>query len=153
MAEERVPIPGSAPEHGAETASLSALPPSHLLTVTIVLRRPPGAPDLSETLLSGESISRDEASRFMEADPSDVEAVKKFADAYDLNVSEVNPASRTVKVTGSVTSLESAFGIRLESSGGARTYSGPLTVPAALAGKIVAVLGLDNRAVARSAHQ
>ncbi len=153
MSDERVPIPGSAPEHGTETAPISTLPPGQLITVTIVLRRPPAAPDFGETLLSGESISRDDASRFMDADPADVDAVRNFAGAYDLSVSDVNPASRTVKVTGTKTSLESAFGIRLGSVGGARTYSGPLTVPAALAGKIVAVLGLDNRAIARSANQ
>ena len=153
MSHDRVPIPGSAPEHGSETAPLSALPPGQLITVTIVLRRPPGAPDDGETLLSGAPVSREDASRFMDADPADIDAIRSFAGAYDLSVSELNPASRTVKVTGSVTSLESAFGIKLGSVGGARTYNGPLTVPAALAEKIVAVLGLDNRAVARSAHQ
>ena len=61
----------------------------------------------------------------------------------------MNPAARTVKVEGAATDFNRAFGIDLSSFGNYVSYSGPITVPESLASVVVAVLGLDNRPVAR----
>jgi len=150
MTGARAEIPGSAPLHSGDTQK-SALASNQLLTATILLRRSPGSPDIGEQLLSGdfEPISRDAAAAQLAADPQDIEAVESFARQYGLTVTSVNPASRTIKVEGMAVDFDRAFGIHLGSFGNYVSYSGPITVPESLAGVVVAVLGLDNRPVAR----
>ncbi|HWF46239.1 MAG TPA: protease pro-enzyme activation domain-containing protein [Bryobacteraceae bacterium] len=133
MADERVPIPGSAPVH-ASAAQLTAAPPNEVLDVTIMLRRPsPGA---------------------MAADPNDLAAVRSFVQSYGLQVVAENPDARTMKVQGTAAQMQQAFGVALRVSGNAPTpefvtYQGSLTVPKQLDGVIIAVLGLDRRPVAK----
>lgn len=146
----RVEIPGSAPLHSGD-GERSGVSPGEQLTATILLRRRPGAVDIGEQLLSGsfKPISRDAAAEQMGADPQDLQAVESFARGCGLTVTSANPAARTVKVEGTATDFNRAFGINLSSFGNYVGYSGPLTVPESLAGIIIAVLGLDNRPVAR----
>lgn len=133
MAEERVPIPGSAPVHASE-AHFTAAPADTVLDVTIMLRRPsPGA---------------------MAADPQDLTAVRNFVQSYGLRVISENPDARTMKVEGTVSQFQAAFGVTLQQTGGAGghqflTYQGPLSIPKQLKGIIVAVLGLDRRPAAK----
>ena len=154
MAEGRVEIPGSVPEHGNETRVFAAFPPDRQITATIVVRRRRDAPEVGEQLLAGDfqAVSRENSAEIIGADPADLQAVENFAAAYNLAVSRTDASSRTVKLTGSATSFESAFDVRLGQFGDTRSYSGPLSVPTALGGVIVAVLGLDTRPIARSAH-
>ena len=77
-----------------------------------------------------------------------MEAVSEFAQEAGLEVIEADAAKRTVKVSGLASTLAKAFGVELRSSGDYVSYSGPVTVPEELAGKIMAVLGLDNRPIA-----
>ncbi len=146
----RAEIPGSAPLHSSD-AQESGLGPERNLAATIVLRRRPGTSDTGEQLLSGnfEPVSRDAAAELIGADPEDLQAVESFAREYGLTVSSVNPAGRTMRVKGTATDFNRAFGIHLSSFGNFVSYSGPITVPESLAGVVVAVLGLDNRPVAR----
>lgn len=133
MADERVPIPGSAPAH-ASAAHLTAAPQNEVLEVTIMLRRPhPGA---------------------MTADPNDLAAVCNFVRSYGLQVVAENPDARTMKVQGTAAQMQAAFGVSLKVSGSASgqefvTYQGPLTIPKQLDGIVIAVLGLDRRPVAK----
>jgi kumamolisin len=65
-----------------------------------------------------------------------------------------NPDARTIKAQGTAAQMQAAFGVTLEVAGEAAsrqfvTYEGPLTVPKQLDGVIVAVLGLDQRPVAK----
>jgi kumamolisin len=80
-------------------------------------------------------------------------AVSSFARHYGLTVSEENAATRTVRVQGSAEQMDEAFGIRLSwcTEQGKRflTYKGPLSIPKSLAGIVIAVLGLDQRPVAK----
>ena len=146
----RIPIAGSAPQHSDGLQS-STLSPEQQLTATIVLRRRPGSQDIGEQLLSGhfEPISRDEAASTIGADPQDIAAVEAFAQQYDLQLTSADPATRRVKVSGSVRNLEKAFGVELRNYGNYVSYRGPLTVPESLSDSIIAVLGLDTRPVAR----
>jgi len=77
----------------------------------------------------------------------------RFAAEHGLDVTLQHPARRLIKLAGPVAKLEVAFGTRLqyfEHNGRRfRTRTGPLTMPVNLSDKIEAVLGLDNRPVAR----
>ena len=156
--EQRVAIPGSAAFH---TSGGSWLPVDAGLTIspTIVIRRAKRAGDVSEQLLSGSlRMSRDEAEAFLRVDPADLAAVQAFAQGYGLRVIAENAEARTVQVEGSVTQVGQAFGVEIKLRVDAQgqkylSYRGELTVPGDLAGIVMAVLGLDQRPVARSVGQ
>ncbi len=94
-------------------------------------------------------MSREEAAGTLGADPAELQQVSEFAASYGLTVTQANPAQRAVKASGSVAQMEAAFDVKLHSCGGHLCYDGPLNIPASLDGIIEAVLGLDQRPVAR----
>ena len=151
MNNERTEIAGSAPQHSEGASRSGPVAAGEQLTATIVLRRRPGSPHVAEQLLSGnfEPVSREQAEQLTAAAPQDVSAVEAFAKQYGLDVVEADAAKRIVKVGGSVEALSRAFGVQLGSFGNYTSYSGPITVPASLDGVVIAVLGLDNRPIAR----
>jgi kumamolisin len=131
--------------------------PAARLEATILVRRRPGsaASERIDAIQRGEApgLSREEAQAALEADPKDFDRVTGFAAAHGLTVIESSPARRSLRVAGTVAQMEAAFGTRLRSCemGGREyiCYEGALSIPAALDGIIVAVLGLDQRPVAR----
>jgi hypothetical protein len=88
--------------------------------VTIVLRR------------SGQSTT---------ADPADLAAVRRFALGHNLQIERESAAERSVRVSGTTEQMNRAF------RGESRSES---TIPLALRGIAIAVLGLDERAIAKS---
>ena len=99
------------------------------------------------------AIPREQAAEFLGTDPEDFRRVADFAVSFGLTVTESSPPKGSVGVSGTVSQMEAAFGIKLLSckTGGNVyvTYEGILTIPAALDQIVVAVLGLDRRPVAR----
>ncbi len=88
------------------------------------------------------------------ADPADIELVRQTLTGLGLEVTAVHPASRRVKVAGTLGELSGVFGVTLQQvtstgPGGQvvthRYREGALYLPAALAGVVLAVLGLDTR--------
>jgi kumamolisin len=113
---------------------------------------------VKQQLLSGEfpEISREEAIQAMKADPNDMAAVQSFLQQHGLTIVKENPDARTLQIAGTVRQVDEAFGTQLGWVGDAKgrqhlSYQGPLSVPQSLAGVIVAVLGLDQRPMARHA--
>jgi len=152
-----VPLPGS-----ERTQLRSAVPtgttldPHATITVTLILRRRAEVPD--ELVTGPQTITTGELTERYGALPSDVELVRSTLQGLGLTVTEVHAGSRRVKVSGSVAAQSAAFGTTLTQvtsdhlgTGPAthRYRSGSLSIPAALDGVVVAVLGLDNRPVAR----
>jgi kumamolisin len=82
-----------------------------------------------------------------------VAAVKSLAERYGLNVANVDQKRRVVELTGPASNMEEAFGTELHDyTIGARTYRGrrgPLLLPTETTLYVEAVLGLDNRPVAK----
>ena len=88
-----------------------------------------------------------------------MDLVRQTLTSRGLEVTAVHPATRRVKVAGSLADLASAFGTTLRQAvspapGGRgqvthRYREGPLSVPAELDGVVIAVLGLDTRPQAR----
>jgi kumamolisin len=152
---ERFVIPGSE----ARNSSVGGWLPvdaEQRITPTIVIRRSSRVGDISEQLLSGSwrQASRAETESFLRVDPDDLAAVFAFAQQCGLTVIAENAEARTVKVQGSVAQIGEAFGIqvqwKLEPDGQKYlSYQGALTIPEELAGIVEAVLGLDQRPVAR----
>ena len=128
---------------------------NQMLTVTVLLRRAPSAPNIEKELLSGDfqPVARDNAAATIGADPADLAAVRAFLDRYGLKVIDENLAARTLRAQGTVQQMETAFGVQLlkfKAADGSEflSHSGPISIPADLSGIIVAVLGLDQRRIA-----
>lgn len=151
MADQRAPIPGSEPKHDAASRHLYAADPQEPVQATIVLRGRGGeAPPATEAraLQAGQfqTLGRP-------GDPADVAAVEQFARQYGLTVVEESATERTLRVSGTVRQMDSAFGLHLAyyedpSGGNYMSWEGPLTAPAPVAEAIIAVLGLDQRETA-----
>jgi kumamolisin len=75
--------------------------------------------------------------------------VADFAAAHQLTVIDESTARRSVVLSGTIDQLSSAFGVELlryeQPDGTYRGRTGPIMVPAELAGVVVAVVGLDDR--------
>jgi len=71
-----------------------------------------------------------------------------------LKILDENFQTRTVKIEGSAQQMDEAFGIHLcratdDKGNQYLTYREPLTVPQSIAPYVTAILGLDQRPVAR----
>lgn len=89
------------------------------------------------------------------ADPADISSVEAFARAAGLAVVETSVARRTVVLSGTVSTFEKAFGVKLEqyehpTRGTFRGRTGSVQIPADLDKIVEGVFGLDNRPFAHS---
>jgi kumamolisin len=145
---ERAALPGATAAGSLDTAARAE--------VTLVLRR---RAELPEEVITGPgALTHDELAERYGADPADVALVTQVMQSRGLEVTEVHPATRRVKVAGTLAALSSAFGTTLsqvrstDATGREVTHryrEGALYVPAALDGVVTAVLGLDTRPAAR----
>ncbi len=148
---ERQPMPGARPSGPAD--------PAELLEVSVVLRH--NAADtlreklrkLAEGDASGAHVTREEFAGQFGARQEDMDAVARFAASHGLAVVAANAARRTMVLSGTVNEHNQAFSVALQRfvhPGGAyRGRVGPVHLPEELKDVVEAVLGLDNRPIAR----
>ncbi len=140
------------------TKRLKQASAGEIATVQLTVRRRPGGPPLKDLnyfqkvpLRSRKLPSRPEFVAAHGAAQADLDAVTKFCQSHHLEVMESNRSRRWVVARGTVTQMNSAFGVRLryyESAHGKyRGFEGVVGLPAALRGIVEAVIGLDNRPV------
>ncbi len=156
---QRVRVPGSTPRHSAaDRLEPMTDPHKELVTATLVLRHSPSAHSAKagEELLSGKlaSGSREHPAISTAASPNDMTAVCSFIEHYGLTVAEENAPGRTIRVQGNAQQMDEAFNVQLcwcTDSKGTRfmTYQGPISIPESLRNVVTAVLGLDQRPVAK----
>ena len=83
----------------------------------------------------------------------DIQRVESFAQDHHLEVTQVDPASRTVRIRGTLANLQNAFGVELrkyeKEETQFRSHRMPIMVPDTLAGVVQAVLGLDDHPIAK----
>ena len=157
MSSGRIPLEASLAQIPAGLGAGPGPDPAARLEATIMVRRraDSAASARIDAILRGEApaLSREEAAASLGAAPEDFDRVTAFAAAEGLTVVEANSARRSVRVAGTVARMEVAFDIRLQTCEIAGhiyiCYEGALSIPAELDGIIVAVLGLDQRPVAR----
>ncbi len=149
------PLPGSERSAAPDAAPVQSIAPDTEISITLVVRRRAPVPD--EALDA--PMPRAEFAALYGADPADFELVTRTLTALGVQVSEADPASRRLRVTGTVGRLSEIFGAQLsEVSSTAPTgdtvqhrhRTGGLSVPGVLDGVVTAVLGLDNRPQARA---
>jgi kumamolisin len=148
----RVHLPGRRPPV-AGARDIGAVESGTDVEATIYLRPRPGAPGVPTP---GEPfLSRAELAERRGAAPDEVAAVEDFARASGLEILEVDPAGRRVRVRGHADAIGAAFGVVLRQfahpdGGSYRSHEEEIALPEHLAEVVVAVLGLDNRPQARS---
>lgn len=159
--EARVELKGSTRAAVPGSQDVGPADPKHQIEVSVLLRRGskpskfPSVAKIGSTPLSKRKyLSREEFARLHGASAGDLEKIRAFAERYGLTVVSENPATRTVKLAGTVESFNSAFEADLRhyqhSSGSYRGRTGSLTIPKEL-GKIVqGVFGLDDRQQAKA---
>jgi kumamolisin len=132
---ERSPLPGSHVLGDADA--------SQQLTVTVFLRAKKDEP------APAGALSRVAFADAYGADPADARSVEDFARAHGLTVVESSSGRRSVVLRGTVAQMSAAFGVTLKRCQAGdvmyRGREGGISVPAAIAPAVVAVLGLDDR--------
>src|SRR3954452_1086766 len=150
-----VPLPGSERPDRPGFRAHGGLAPDSRVDATLILRR---RAELPESAFA-QPLSRDALAERYGAAPEDVELVRQTSEGAGLTVDEVDAGARRVRVSGPVEAVARVFGTDLAEStredagDDAPTYrqrTGGLSIPAALAGVVTAVLGLDDRPQARA---
>ena len=151
--QSRTILSGSEKAPLAQVSGEQPAPSGARMTVSVIVRR---KTPLSAAHSRGERrLTRAEFNANHAADPAAIKLVKAFAAEFGLKVEAGTPAPgrRTMKLTGTVASMQRAFGVSLahKTMEGVtyRVREGSIHLPAELQGYVVAVLGLDNRPQAK----
>ncbi|MGO4234669.1 S53 family peptidase [Pseudarthrobacter sp. YAF2] len=157
-AESRVPLPGSERPTAARIQdTLGPANPAHRIEVTVILRRQEPLPETSTEAAA--PLTREELAARHGASDEDLRLATETFTRLGADVVEADPASRRIRLAGTVEGLSRIFGTSLEevtSSGPHghdvthRHRTGGLQIPAELDGVVTAVLGLDDRPQARA---
>lgn len=150
----RVALRGSYRQHSPKAIKVGRPSVNERLEVTLVLRRKQSAP---HPWALDSYLSHDELAALHGADPQDIEVVERFCSERHFSIVHLDAGARSVVISGSFGDVASAFGADVELHRlGPRTYRsrrGHLSVPEELAGRVIAILGLDTRPPARSSKQ
>jgi kumamolisin len=151
------PLPHSTRLPVAGFRAVRSADPDQVVETTLVLRRASNVSDEDVIKMAGKPPSEreywtnDQLAKSHGAQPEDVDKVIDFAHAHGLAVVDQNLAARTIKLSGTVTAVQKAFGVDLkiyQDESGTRSYrgrTGEIHLPDDLSGVVESVHGLDNR--------
>jgi kumamolisin len=142
----QLPLSHREPIFGAQLVGVPH--PKRRIEVTVYLRG-----KATPNITGGEGLARDQFTELYGALAEDVARLEEFAREYGLSVIAADRARRSVILSGTIQAFSDAFGTKLERRRWRgqvfRSRTGPLSVPADLANRIEAVLGLDTRPQAK----
>src|SRR5258708_9598937 len=146
--------PGSTKRVALNARVVGDIDPEHFMTVTAVLRSKQDFSLAAHAASGGGVMSREQFAAQHGADPEDVLKVEEYAGAHHLSLDEVNLPARTVILRGRTADMQEAFDVtfKLYATEGNKRFrgrEGEASVPDELEGIITAVLGLDDRPVAK----
>ncbi len=146
-ASPRIALPGSGKAPHLSAVGQQPAPSSKKITVTVIVKRK--TPLKAANANGKERLTRAQYRQRHGADPNAVKLVRTFAKEYSLAAAPPNLDRRTIELTGTIAAMQKAFGVTLahttQQGVTYRIREGSITLPAALVGPVVAVLGLDNR--------
>ncbi|MFZ3211944.1 MAG: S53 family peptidase [Terriglobales bacterium] len=156
---QHVALVGSERSPMAGAREVGPANPDERLEVSIRLRsragkKPPlTAEALAQPLEQRKLLTRDQLEKQHGADPASIGQIEAFAREHGLSVVEASAARRTVVLSGTVATMNAAFGVELKQfehpNGTYRGRTGPVHIPAELQDTIEGVFGLDNRPQAK----
>lgn len=140
---ERTPLPGA-----IATARADA---DVTIEVTLKLRRKKALRPLARRPAT--AMTRATLGANYGASKADIDKVVEAFAKFNLNEVESSPATRSVRLSGTIAAMEEAFQVRLfnyaHQAGNYRGRVGPVRVPTEVKDIVEGVFGLDNRRVAR----
>lgn len=158
--QNRVALPGS--ERSARSGSrvVGAPDPNEHIRISVLLRprntmqNLASAKELTATSPHQRKyMSREQFAAEYGANPDDIGKIEAFAHQHNLTVVEASSPRRTVVLSGTIAALSAAFSVYLANyehpDGAFRGRTGPIYIPADLAGIVQGVFGFDNRPQAR----
>jgi kumamolisin len=149
----RVPVAGA--------KVIGKVDPKEQAHITIRLKRKTPPKDfakfvddiIAKPLSERKYLSQTELADLHGAPAESVTKVDAFAHAHNLTVVETSLPKRTMKLSGSLADLQTAFGVKLQKFRSAhasyRGRTGSIYLPQELSGIVEGVYGLDNRPVAK----
>jgi len=154
MNESHVELPGSRRPMKSGARRLRDVDPSTHVEVTVTLKAPP-LPD-ADKMAEQTAITPSEFAERYGASPADVHKVESVLHSFGLTVEESSLGGRSLRVSGTAASIESAFQPNLAiyasaDQGEFRGRTGVIKVPSEIAGLVTGVFGLDQRRVAQRA--
>ncbi len=158
MPTDSQPLAGSEHPPHPETKRLSAAGADEIVTIQIIVRRRPDGPPLKDLdyfqkvpIGARKLPSRQEFEEAHGATQADLHAVQEFCRSHHFEVMEANRSRRWVVARGTVAHMNAALlsscTISNRRMADYRGFDGAANVPAALAGIVEAVNGLDNRPI------
>ena len=145
---------GGQRKHPAGSVVVGAPDPNEIIQITLVLNRRDSAPEPDPL---EHHLTHQELQELHGADPEDVKAVEAFAAENHLSIVHLDPAARSITLSGPLSTFIAAFKaeVALTEKDGRiqRTRQGSLYVPTALRGRVMAIVGFDQRPAAQSHHR
>lgn len=155
MVESHVELAGSHRALATGARRVRDIDPNAHVEVTVALKAPnlPPIPESPSRPLTPKQLAEEYG-----AAPADVRKVEHTLRLYGLRVEGLAPSGRSLRVSGTAAAMEAAFkaGLGIYDSpdqGEFRGREGSIFVPSSIAGLVTAVLGLDQRRVARRQGQ
>ena len=155
--EKKVVLVGSHREAVKGARQSRAVDRNEVIGATVVLRRRTKVESPERFAFSHlhpvRHHTREEFGVLHGAAPADIAVIEAFAHEHGLTVTQTSPARRSVVLSGTAANVQQAFGITLHHytgpAGNYRGRTGSIMIPQELEEMVVAVLGLDNRPIAR----
>lgn len=149
-----IPVPGSDREPVPGAQYVSPVQHTDQVRVTLILRRRNNGSNSIDAFQHRTIRSREEYSASHGADPKDMEAIEAFAHENGLTVVERHDGSRRIVLAGPVDRVQKAFEVELGNYNVPdrfhyRGRKGAVCLPPNIQPIVLAVLGLDNRPVAK----
>jgi len=152
-----VPLRGSEKKAVTGATEIGSVDPKERIEITIIAR-----PDESSKTTSAEvlgrlpvskraHVSREKFAASCRASQDNIGKIVKFAKDNSLEIIEVNPARRSIILSGLASQFCEIFQVELKRfkhpsrNGIFRGRSGPLFLPESLSSAVLAILGLDDR--------
>ena len=124
------------------------------IQITLHLRRR-AVPDENET--SHKRLTHCQLEEAHGATAADIQAVEAFASDHHFSVAAIHPGARFMVLRGKLAAMAAAFGADLSQlqvgEKTLRILQTPLSIPKRLEGALMAVLGFDERPVAKTNHK
>lgn len=153
--EKRTTLPGSERNAPRNATSVGSIQPDEKVSVTVILRRKGAAPAMPLPGRAHVHLTREAFRDLHGANPADIAMLEQFAKKYQLTVVDSNAGKRRVILSGTASAMATAFGTtfacyRNETTGREfRGRTGAISIPTELQPFVIAVLGLDERPIAK----
>ncbi|PWU02802.1 MAG: peptidase S53 [Terriglobia bacterium] len=154
--EKKVALAGSHRDPVMGAAAARPVDNNEVVHATLVLRRRTQTDSPEAFAYSPQTINhhtREEYGLVHGAAPADMATIEAFAHEYGLTVTERSQARRTVVLSGTAENMQHAFDTQLQHyespHGSYRGRTGSIMIPEELQPILTAVLGLDNRPIAK----